>query len=141
MKIALNTLAILLGLVLGSAVNMAIVITGGLIVPPPPDSDTTTMEGLKVSMHLFTPKHFVFPFLAHSLGTFIGALVAFFVARSHKTKIAYAIGVLFLGGGFINVLMLPSPLWYNLIDLLLAYIPMSWLATELCLKFNSSSDE
>jgi hypothetical protein len=32
-------------------------------------------------MHLFEPRHFIFPFLAHSLGTFAGAFVATLLQR------------------------------------------------------------
>ena len=43
------------------------------IISPPKGVDVTTMEGLKAYLHLFEPKHFIFPFLAHALGTFAGA--------------------------------------------------------------------
>ncbi len=38
------------------------------------------------------------------------------------------IGVFFLAGGIGNILMLPSPLWFTLVDLLAAYLPMAFLA-------------
>ena len=67
-----NILAVISGLILGSAVNMGIIMISGSIIPPPEGADVTTMEGLKEAMHLFQPKHFVFPFLAHAIGTCIG---------------------------------------------------------------------
>lgn len=132
--VVLNVTAILLGLVIGSAANMALIIIGPLLIPPPEGADVTTMEGLSASIHLFTPKHFVFPFLAHALGTFAGACIAYLIARSHKRKFAYIIGVFFLFGGIANVLMLPSPIWFNVMDLTLAYIPMAWLASKICMR-------
>lgn len=82
------------GLILGSIVNMTITISGKVI--PPPQMDITTMEGLKASMHLFEPKHFLFPFLAHALGTLVGAFIAAKLAANNHIKIGLLIGVFFL---------------------------------------------
>ena len=102
----------------------------GSIIPPPDGSDVTTMEGLKASMHLFEPKHFLMPFLAHALGTFAGAFLAVKIAATHQMKIALGIGFMFLAGGITNVFMLPSPLWFSVLDLTIAYIPMAFLAVK-----------
>ena len=126
-----NTLAAVAGLVIGSIVNMSLIMIGGEVIPPPPGADVTTMEGLNSSIHLFEPRHFLFPFLAHALGTFVGALVVVFLAVSHKLKLALTIGFLFLAGGITNVIMLPSPLWFNVVDLVGAYIPMAWAGWKL----------
>ncbi|MBT8384565.1 MAG: hypothetical protein KJO83_02520 [Bacteroidia bacterium] len=129
-----NSLAVILGLIIGSIVNMGIIMISGSIIPPPQDADITTMEGLKSTMHLFEPKHFIFPFLAHALGTFIGAIVAAIIAANHKGKFALAIGAFFLIGGIANVIMLPSPLWFSILDLAAAYIPMGFIAGRLVVK-------
>ncbi len=77
-----NVLAVIAGLVIGSVVNMGIIRISGSIIPPPEGADVTTMEGLKESMHLFQFKHFIFPFLAHALGTFVGAIFAALIAAT-----------------------------------------------------------
>src|SRR5687768_4732341 len=102
-----NILAVVAGFIIGSVVNMGLIMISGSIIAPPAGADVTSMEGLKASMHLFQPKHFLFPFLAHALGTLVGALVAALIAASHKMKFAMVIGVLFLAGGITNVFMLP----------------------------------
>jgi hypothetical protein len=89
------------------------------------------MDGLKASMHLFEPKHFIFPFLAHALGTLVGAIVAALIAATHKMKFALAIGLFFIIGGIINVLTLPSPQWFTIVDLVGAYIPMGWIGGKI----------
>lgn len=126
-----NILAVIMGIVVGSIVNMSLITISGSVIPPPEGADVTTSEGLKASMHLFEPKHFIFPFLAHALGTFFGALVAAVIAANHKIKFAYAIGFFFLLGGIASVFMLPSPTWFTILDLVGAYIPMSYLACKL----------
>ncbi|UXP32501.1 hypothetical protein N6H18_00735 [Reichenbachiella agarivorans] len=123
-----NILAIIAGVMIGSAVNMGIVMASGELIPPPEGADVTTMEGLQASIHLFEPKHFIMPFLAHALGTLAGAVIAGLIAASHKMKFTLAIGIFFLFGGIANVWMLPTPIWFIVLDLLIAYIPMGYLA-------------
>ena len=126
-----NILAIIAGLVVGSAVNMGIIMISGSIIPPPEGVDATTMEGLKEGIHLFEAKHFIFPFLAHALGTLVGAFLAALIAASNKMTFAIVIGAFFLIGGITNVFMLPSPLVFTIIDLGLAYLPMAWIGGKL----------
>lgn len=129
-----NTLAVIIGLFVGSVVNMAIILMSSSILPPPNGADVTTMEGLKATMHLFEPKHFIFPFLAHSIGTFAGAATTALIAANRKTILALAIGSFFLIGGIVNVCTLPSPIWYNITDVVFAYLPMAYLARKVAVK-------
>jgi hypothetical protein len=126
-----NILAIVVGIVVGSLVNMGIVMISGSIIAPPEGADVTTMEGLKASLHLFRPRHFIMPFVAHALGTFVGALLTVFLAANNKMKIAIGIGAFFLFGGIANTFMLPSPTWFTIVDLVGAYLPMGYLAGKL----------
>lgn len=130
-KILRLILSVVLGLVAGSAVNMGLIMVSGQVIPPPAGADVTTMEGLKASLHLFEPKHFLFPFLAHALGTLVGAFAAGVTAPERSVVPAYAVGVLFLGAGIANIVVLPGPLWFNAVDAVLAYLPMAWLGQKL----------
>ncbi|PJZ57399.1 hypothetical protein [Leptospira barantonii] len=129
-----NILALVAGAVLGSVVNMGIITASGSIIAPPEGADVTTMEGLKASMHLFQPKHFILPFVAHAFGTLVGAYVAALISASHKIIFAMVIGVLFLAGGIANVMMLPSPIWFAVVDLVGAYLPMGFIGGKLALQ-------
>ncbi|MDH4322881.1 MAG: hypothetical protein OEW90_01940 [Betaproteobacteria bacterium] len=130
-KILRVVFAVVLGFVVGSVVNMGIIMVSGKIIPPPPGADVTTMEGLKASLHLFEAKHFLLPFLAHALGTVVGAFVAALLAPSRSGAPAYAVGVLFLLGGIANVFLLPGSAWFNTVDLIFAYLPAAWLGQTL----------
>lgn len=123
-----NTIAAVVGIVTGSVVNMALVMTGPKIIPPPAGVDMTKAESLAASVHLLEPKHFLFPFLAHAIGTLVGALVAYWIAASYRAVFAWVIGVVFLAGGIAASLMIPAPKWFIALDLLVAYLPMAWLA-------------
>ena len=129
-----NILAVIAGFAVGSAVNMGIITISELIIPPPDGIDTTTMEGLEAGMHLFEAKHFIFPFLAHALGTLVGAYLAALIAASYKMTFAIVIGAFFMIGGIMMVFMLPSPLVFTIIDLGLAYLPMAWIGGKLASK-------
>ncbi len=129
--IARNILAVLGGCVAGSLVNMALVNVGPSVIPLPEGADVSSMESLRDSMKLFTPANFVFPLLAHALGTLFGAFVAARLAGSHPMRLALGIGVFFLVGGVVAVNMLGGPLWFNVTDLVVAYIPMGFLGGRL----------
>ena len=126
-----NALGIILGVIVGGVVNGGLVVIGPMIIPPPQGVDMTTVEGISAGMHLLGPANFMVPFLAHALGTFAGALVAYFVAASHKTIAVYFIGGLYLIGGIVASFMIPAPVWFIALDLIVAYLPMAWLALKL----------
>jgi len=122
-----NILAAVVGFVIGSMANLGLVNLGMAVVPLPEGADVSTMDGLRESMKLFTPANFVFPFLAHAIGTLVGAFVAAKLAASHPMKFAIGIGVFFLLGGITMVFMCGGPVWFIVVDLLLAYLPMGFL--------------
>lgn len=126
-----NFLAVVAGMILGSIVNMGIILVSNNIIPLPAGVVTTDQESLKAMMHLFSPKHFIMPFLAHAFGTFAGAFVAALLAVKNKMRSALIIGFLFMSGGISEIVMLPSPLWFSLTDALGAYLPMAYLAAVL----------
>lgn len=129
-----NILAVVSGALIGGFVNMALIMVSGSIIPPPEGVDITTVEGLKAGIHLFEAKHFIFPFLAHALGTLVGALIAASFAATNKKTYALGIGVLFLIGGVANCFMLPAPMWFMVLDVVLAYLPMGYLGWKLAKK-------
>ncbi len=122
-----TVLALVVGIVIGGGVNIALVALGPMVIPPPPGADMTTAEGLRAAMPLLEPKHFVMPFLAHALGTLAGALAGAALAVSHRARVAYAIGFVFLAGGIAASAMIPAPAWFIAVDLVVAYLPMAWL--------------
>lgn len=130
-----NILAVLVGIVIGGAINMGIIMISGSIIPPPEGADVTTMEGVKASIHLFKPINFLMPFLAHAIGTFAGAAIAAYLAASHKFYLALGIGAWFLLGGIMAASQIPSPMWFNVVDLCLAYIPMAYLGGKWMLNY------
>lgn len=134
-RISRNVLACMVGVLLGGGVNMAIVAIGPAIVPPPPGVDVTNPEALRQFIHLFEPRHFASPLLAHAFGTLFGSFVAFLVAASRRSAIAYLIGAVFFAGGVAASFMIPAPPWFIVLDLTAAYFPMSYLGARLGGRF------
>jgi len=72
--------------------------------------------------------------LAHAIGTLVATFIAALIAVSRRKIITRVISLLYLAGGAYMVAILPSPMWFNLLDLIMAYFPMGmfgyWLATR-----------
>ncbi len=124
-------LAVVLGLVLGIVVNMGLVMVGGHVVAPSPGADMTTAEGIRAALPLLEPRHFLFPFLAHALGTLAGAAIAATVATQRKLLVALIVGAFFFVGGIVAAYLIPAPTWFIAIDLTFAYFPFAWLGYRL----------
>jgi hypothetical protein len=129
-----NVLAVIVGILVGSVVNMLIIQISSSIIPPPLGVDVTTEEGLKAGIHLFEPKHFIMPFLAHAIGTLVGALLTVLIAANNKMRLALTIGMVFFIGGAMMVYLVPGPIWFAVVDLVFAYIPMGLLAAKIATK-------
>lgn len=131
MTILRNILAVIVGVVAGSVVNMALVAAGHRLTPLPKGVDVSDMQRFSETAHLMEPIHFVGPFFAHAVGTLAGALVAYLVAARPKAAFAYGIGAFFLLGGIAMAFIIPAPAWFVVLDLVAAYIPTAWLAVLL----------
>jgi len=131
-RIIRNILAVVVGLFIGSYVNMAIITYGSPYFPLPESVNPQDIESIKANMDLYGFKNFIIPWLAHAVGTLVGAIIAALLAASHKLNMAITVGVVFLIGGTMMVVMIPqTPIWFIIADLVLAYIPMAWLGGKI----------
>jgi hypothetical protein len=133
-QILKNVLAVIMGWLGGSLVNIGLIVLGHKVFPIA-GVDLNDMDSFAALMPKLDPMYFVFPFLAHALGTIVGALLAGRIATTHKMKFSMAIGGLFLVGGMMINFMLPGPTWFAVVDILLAYIPMAWIGGKLAQKY------
>lgn len=129
-----NFLGVVCGMLVGSIANMSIIVIGSLLVPPQIGAyDNSTTEGLNAMMLSMRPIDFLFPFLAHALGTFIGAIIAGLIAV-RTLRASMLIGAFFMAGGIYMVVKVNAPMWFEICDLLLAYLPTAWLAAKIIRK-------
>lgn len=122
-------LGLILGLLIGAVVNGSIIHLGTMLFPYPKGVDVTTTEGMNAFRDL-SVKFYIFPFLAHAIGTLSGCLSALLILQGKFRWVIYVIAYLFFVGGVVAVDMINAPVWFDLIDLSLAYLPMSWLALK-----------
>jgi hypothetical protein len=115
-----NIFALIAGGILGAVVNMSFIVAGSKVFPLPESFEP--MNAMNWDL-----KFFIFPFLAHALGTLAGAFIAAKIAATYKKTFALIVGAFFLIGGTMMVFMLPAPIWFVVLDLAVAYIPMGWL--------------
>lgn len=126
-----NILALVLGVLIGGVINYGLVQIGYSVFPIP-GLDTNNPEAVIKAIPSFETKQFIFPFLAHAIGTLIGACIAALTASNKKMIFAYTIGFTFLLGGISMVFYTKGePLWFCIVDLILAYIPMAWIGGKI----------
>ena len=131
-----NILAVLVGIIVGGIVNSGIIAISGTLIPPPEGADLTTIEGMEAAQDLMQPIHYLMPWLAHAVGTLVGAFLAALIAGTQEMKFAIGVGVFFLLGGIAAAYLIPAPTWFIILDLTLAYIPMGIIGGTLVKKMN-----
>ena len=122
-----NVLALIGGGLVGMTANMGLIITGNQLIPF--SDNINPMNAMNWEI-----KYFIFPFLAHAIGTLSGAFIVAKFSESYHMLLAICIGIFFLSGGLSMVFMLPAPIWFIVIDLVFAYLPMSWLGWKISNK-------
>ena len=122
-----NILALLGGGLIGMVVNMGLIFTGNQLIP--------FEDGMNpMNATMWEIKYFIFPFFAHAFGTLSGAFVTAKFSSSYHMIFAICIGIFFLLGGISMVFILPAPIWFIIIDLVFAYLPMGWLGWKISNK-------
>jgi hypothetical protein len=123
-----NILAVIAGVFVGGAVNMGLILLSASLLPPPAGVDVNDVASINAHIGEYSVAQLLSPFLAHALGTLAGAFVAAKLAASRNLALAMVIGGVNLLGGIMAVQMIPAaPLWFDVLDLGFAYLPMAWL--------------
>lgn len=130
-----NILAVIAGLVIGGLVNMGLIILGGKALPPPAGVDVNDIASINAHIGEYSTLQLLAPFLAHALGVLVGAFLTARIAASRQMALALVIGAFFLLGGIMAVRMIPNaPVWFSVLDLVVAYLPMAWIGYRLAAK-------
>tara|TARA_B100000401_G_C52298616_1_gene481570 strand:- start:87 stop:470 length:384 start_codon:yes stop_codon:yes gene_type:complete len=125
MKQVLKNIAIvILGIIIGMIINIGLIILGGIIFPP--SESFEPMNAIN-----WDYKYFIFPFLAHSIGTLSGAFIVSKLSKRFSIILPLIVGFYFLSGGIYMITILPAPTWFILLDVILGYIPMALLGWKI----------
>jgi hypothetical protein len=122
-----NMGAVLIGIVVGMAVNMALIqLNSTVFFPMPEGLDTTDTEAFNRYINTL-PFYGFIPVIAAHLGqSWVGAWVAARLAKSHPLRLAMVIGVFSLAGGIMAMTMIDGPFW--MVVELPFYLVVAWVA-------------
>ena len=123
-------LAIVLGIVIGSVVNMAFIQLSHSAYPLPEGVDPNDFEAFKayVEAHGLPTGALLIVLVAHAGGSFASGFVCGAIVRKPWYLAAALLGILWTVGGVAMLLMLPSPTWFAVTDVAL-YVPAALFGT------------
>ena len=84
---------------------------GERVFPPPAGVDFTNRTALETYVQRLPAGALAFVLAAWIGGTFLGGLVAAWIARPHAVVVAAVVGALVLAATIANVVMIPHPAW------------------------------
>lgn len=128
-------LGVIGGVVAGSILNMAIIMMSWRLYPPPLGADLSEPAALSSYVQSLPLPAFLIVLVAHAGGAFAGGLVAALIARRSQVVVGAIVGAIFLLGGIANVMSIPSPLWFAVVDLV-SYVPCGILGASLVRRRN-----
>lgn len=125
-----NVIAALVGFLVGSALNMALIqLNMHVLFPMPEGMDMNDPEQFNAFVSTLPTAAFLVVILAHQAQSFVGAWVAARLSHSHPMRIAMLIGMLSLAGGIMAMMMIEGPEWM-VVELPL-YIAVAWVAGKI----------
>ena len=118
----------LLALVMGTAFDQRLLLNAGL-VPARLTGEVIGLNGALPAPLTLITHIFLHGGLAHLA---MNMVFLAWIGRQVEWLIGPArLVLLFLAGGIAASFMIPAPAWFIALDLLLAYIPMAWLAVQI----------
>jgi uncharacterized protein len=131
-----NTLALVIGLVVGMAVNMMFVFANLFLYPMPEGVTMDDQEAFAGWVATLPDVAFILPVVAHLGQAFVGGWLAARLGSSfglmHSRALAMCIGVISLTGGIMNALQLTIPTWMWLE--MPFYLLLAWYAGNIEVK-------
>ena len=115
-------------LLAGAFVNGGLIQLGYTLISPPPGYNLNSEEGFQAAVKQMQFRHFIFPFLAHALGTFASVWLWSSLNNQVRWQTVFLIAGFFFTGGALMVYTVNAPFWFELLDLMYAYFPWAILA-------------
>ncbi len=121
-------IGVIAGLVIGVLVIYAIESLGHRLYPLPPGVDLEHPEAMGEWIETLPAGAFAIILAAFVGGSFAGGLVSTLIARDRPVP-ALLVGGLLTVAGIANVMMIPHPLWFTIVSVLV-YLPAAWLGAR-----------
>ena len=121
-RIAIGTLAVVVGSIAGMVVMTGLHMASGLVYPPPPGVDLASSTpaaqvAMKAWLATLPAGAFLLASVAHGLGCMAGAALATVIDRRRSLVPAIVVGALFTVAGILNLAEIPHPAWFPYVDL------------------------
>lgn len=131
MQLLRKIIAVVIGIVVGSVFNMAVVTSSHAVFPLPAGVDPNDFEEFKahVEAHGLPTGALILVIIAHAGGSFVSGFVCGLIARRPWHAAAIGLGLLWTCGGAAMLFMLPAPAWFAVADIAL-YIPAAVLGVR-----------
>ncbi|HBF22848.1 MAG TPA: hypothetical protein DDW23_03445 [Planctomycetes bacterium] len=124
-----NAIAVVVGLAVGMAVNMGLVVANMALFPAPEGfnwEDPVVVSEYLAALPILA---FLIVLAAHLGQAFVGGWVAAKISKANPMGVALTVGALSLAGGIMNMMQLPHPTWMW-IEMPL-YLVVAWAAGNL----------
>ena len=100
----------------------AIETISSVVYPPPPELDISDQAALAEYVAALPMGAFLLVLIAHAIGSFVAGGVCTLIAKSTWYLGAGLIGCLLTVAGIVNLVTIPHPTWFAVVDWML-YIP------------------
>ena len=127
-----NVGAVFAGLIVGMALNMAIIMANLIPFPMPEGLSMQDQEGFSAGAKTLPATAFILPMVAHLAQAFFGGWVAARLGASAPMRLAMIIGVGSLLGGIYNAMSLEIPTWMWIE--MPFYLGFAWVAGNIEVK-------
>lgn len=125
-----SIIAVVLGIILGGIVVGLVEHVGHLVYPAPAGIDMRNPEALKTYAANAPVGALLFVILAWALGSLTGGWLAAFIARQSRSQHALIVGGVLMIFGIINMLMIPHPVWFWIVGILV-FLPAAYIGARL----------
>jgi len=127
-----NIASVVVGLIAGMALMLVIQGIGMIVIPLPPGVDFRDTESIKAAMAAgrIPLASLLVVLFSHGAGSFLAGWVCGRVANRSPAVLTCVVGGLLTLAGIMNLVAIPHPMWFGVVDLLL-YIPCAWCGGKL----------
>jgi hypothetical protein len=125
-----SVIPVWVGMVVAGLAITVIEFLGSKVYPPPLGMNPEDPASVRAAMALMPPGALLFVLLGWIVGTFAGAWVTARMAYRSPITHGLVLGALFLAGGIVNMLLLPHPVWFWILGVMV-FLPAAYLGARL----------
>jgi hypothetical protein len=123
-------LGIIIGLVTAMLLIFALEAAGMMLFPPPPGMQLNNEADLAHLVAQSSTGKKAWVVFGWALASFVGGWVAARIGRQHPRFAALSVAVLIMVGTVMNAMVIPHPMWMNLLGVVLP-VPLALLGARL----------